>query len=61
MSDESNDTGTNFWMFVNAHEADYVTRDGKLVIDDPNVQAKLVTALNELATIYRKSCTPPDR
>ena len=60
MSDESNDTGTNFWMFVNAHEADYVTRDGKLVIDDQNVQAKLVTALNELATIYRKSCTPPD-
>ena len=60
MSDESNDTGTNFRMFVNAHEADYVTRDGKLVIDDPNVQAKLVTALNELATIYRKSCTPPD-
>jgi multiple sugar transport system substrate-binding protein len=60
MSDESNDTGTNFWMFVNAHEADYVTRDGKLVIDDPDVQAKLVTVLNELATIYRKSCTPPD-
>jgi multiple sugar transport system substrate-binding protein len=60
MSDESNDTGTNFWMFVNAHEADYVTRDGKLVIDDPDVQAKLVKVLDELATIYRNSCTPPD-
>jgi multiple sugar transport system substrate-binding protein len=60
MAEESNDTGTNFWMFVNAHEADYVTRDGKLVIDDPAVQAKLVTVLNELATIYRTGCTPPD-
>jgi multiple sugar transport system substrate-binding protein len=60
MAEASNDTGTNFWMFVNAHEADYVTRDGKLVIDDPDIQAKLVTVLNELATVYRKGCTPPD-
>jgi multiple sugar transport system substrate-binding protein len=60
MSDKSNDTETNFWMFVSANEADYVTRDGKLVIDDPNVQAKLVKALDQLATIYRKGCTPPD-
>jgi multiple sugar transport system substrate-binding protein len=60
LSDKSNDTGTNFWMFVHANGADYVTRDGKLVIDDPDVQAKLVKALDELATIYRKGCTPPD-
>jgi multiple sugar transport system substrate-binding protein len=54
------DTENNFWNFVSAEEADYVTPDGKLVIDDPVVRAKLVGVLDQFATIYASGCTPPD-
>jgi multiple sugar transport system substrate-binding protein len=54
------DTMNNFWNFVSAEEADYVTPDGKLVIDDPVVRAKLVGVLDRFATIYASGCTPPE-
>jgi multiple sugar transport system substrate-binding protein len=44
MSDEATDTWVQFRQFMTVYEADYVTRDGQLVIDDP----------------YRKGCSPPD-
>ena len=34
MSAEASDTSVQFQQFVQAYEADYVTRDGRLVIDD---------------------------
>ena len=37
MSSDAADTGTVFEQFRLAYEADYVTRDGRLVIDDPEV------------------------
>jgi multiple sugar transport system substrate-binding protein len=54
------DTDSNFLQFVAAYEADYVTRDGRLVIDEPAVQAGLVEALDGYTALYRKGCIPPD-
>ena len=38
MSVEAADTDYQFFQFVAAYEADYVTRDGRLVIDDPEIR-----------------------
>jgi multiple sugar transport system substrate-binding protein len=46
MSVAASDTANQFWQFVSAYEADYLTRDGRLVIDDPVVRASLVMALD---------------
>ena len=43
-----------------AYDADYVTRDGRLVIDDPEVRRRLIKAIDSYTAIYRKGCTPPD-
>jgi hypothetical protein len=37
-----------------------VTRDGKLVIDDPEIRQRLVKAINSYTAVYRKGCIPPD-
>ncbi|MGH6917311.1 MAG: ABC transporter substrate-binding protein, partial [Geminicoccaceae bacterium] len=60
MSVQSVDTGNGIWQFVDAYEADYVTRDGRLVIDDPEVRRRLIKAIDSYTAIYRKGCTPPD-
>ena len=60
MSATSVDTSNGFWQFVDAYEADYVTRDGRLVIDDPEVRRRLIKAVDSYTQIYRKGCTPPD-
>jgi multiple sugar transport system substrate-binding protein len=60
MSVDSNDTLNGFWQFVDAYEADYVSRDGLLLIDDPEVRRRLIKALDGYTAIYRKGCTPPD-
>ena len=49
-----------FVQFMIAYEADYVTHDGKLVIDDPEIRQRLVKAIDSYTAIYRKGCTPPD-
>ena len=49
-----------FFQFMAAYEADYVTRDGRLVIDDPEVRRRLIKAIDSYTAIYRKGCTPPD-
>ena len=45
---------------MGAYEADWVTRDGRLVIDDPEIRQRLVKALDSYTAIYRKGSTPPD-
>ena len=50
----------DFRQFVHAYEADYVTRDGRLVIDEPEVRAGLAKALDGYTALYRKGCAPPD-
>ena len=60
MSVEAADTTDQFFQFVYAYDADYVTRDGKLVIDDPEIRQRLVKAIDSYTAAYRKGCTPPD-
>jgi multiple sugar transport system substrate-binding protein len=59
MAAEPDDTVDQFFQFVRAYNADYVTRDGKLVIHDPQIRRQLVKAIDSYTTIYRKGCTPP--
>jgi multiple sugar transport system substrate-binding protein len=60
MSDEAGDTNNQFAQFAQAYEADWVTRDGKLVIDDPEIRRRLVKTIDSYTEIYHKGCTPPD-
>jgi multiple sugar transport system substrate-binding protein len=60
MSVEAADTIDQFLQFVRAYNADYVTRDGKFVIDDPDIRRKLIKAIDCYTAVYRKSCSPPD-
>ena len=60
MSADSVDTSNGIWQFIHAYEADYVTRDGRLIIDDPEVRRRLIKALDSYTQIYHKGCTPPD-
>jgi multiple sugar transport system substrate-binding protein len=53
------DTNIQFWQFVAAYEAEYVTRDGRLVIDEPTIRDRLIKVLDSYTAIYRKGCTPP--
>jgi hypothetical protein len=36
MSGEAADTQNQFFQFMTAYDADYVTPDGRLMIDDPD-------------------------
>jgi multiple sugar transport system substrate-binding protein len=58
MSAASNDTWFQFLQFVAAYDADYVTQDGKLLIDDLAIRESLIEAIEAYTTIYRKDCTP---
>ena len=60
MATEPDDTVDQFFQFVAAYNANYVTRDGKLVIDDPDIRRKLIKAIDSYTAVYRKSCSPPD-
>ena len=37
-----------------------MTREGRLVIDDPEVRRRLIKAIDSYTAIYRKGCTPPN-
>jgi multiple sugar transport system substrate-binding protein len=54
------DTQNGFFQFLAANEGQYVTRDGRLVIDDPAIRRKLIVAIDSYTSFYRKGCTPPD-
>ena len=60
MSARPNDTSNEFEQFIQAYEANYVTREGKLIIDDPEIRRRLIKAMDSYTAIYRKGCTPPD-
>jgi multiple sugar transport system substrate-binding protein len=60
MSVEAYDTTAQFFQFIHAYDADYVTRAGRLVIDDPEIRQRLIKALDAYAAVYREGCTPPD-
>jgi multiple sugar transport system substrate-binding protein len=56
----SSDTSDEFEQFMQPYEANYVTREGKLVIDDPEIRRRLIRAMDSYTAIYRKGCIPPD-
>jgi multiple sugar transport system substrate-binding protein len=60
MSVDASDTMVQVDQFLAAYEADYVSRDGELLIDDPQSRSGLIEAIASYAAIYRKGCTPPD-
>jgi multiple sugar transport system substrate-binding protein len=57
---KTDDTSVQFEQFIQAYDANYVTREGKLVIDDPEIRRRLIRAMDSYTAIYRKGCTPPD-
>jgi multiple sugar transport system substrate-binding protein len=60
MSIEANDTFVQFEQFMQAYQANYVTREGELIIDDPEIRRRLIKAMDSYTAIYLKGCTPPD-
>jgi ABC-type glycerol-3-phosphate transport system substrate-binding protein len=60
MSGVAFDTWAQFHQFMAADEADYVTADGRLVIDDSEIRRKLIEAMDSYTAFYRKGCTPPE-
>jgi multiple sugar transport system substrate-binding protein len=54
------DTLNGFLQFMAADKAQYVTRDGRLVIDDQEMRRKLISVVDRYTAVYRKGCTPPD-
>jgi multiple sugar transport system substrate-binding protein len=54
------DTQNGFFQFLAANGGEYVTREGRLVIDDPAIKRKLVAAIDSYTSFYREGCTPPD-
>ena len=59
MSGEATDTQEQLFQFMAAYDANYVTRDGRLVIDDPEIRRRLIKAIDAYTAVYRKGCTPP--
>jgi multiple sugar transport system substrate-binding protein len=59
MSGEAPDTQNQFFQFLSAHDAQYVTQDGRLSIDDPRVRRSLIEAIGAYTAVYRNGCTPP--
>jgi multiple sugar transport system substrate-binding protein len=61
LSAASVDTQNGIWQFIHAYEADYVTSDGKLVIDDPEIRRRLIKALDSYTALYRRVIRPISR
>jgi multiple sugar transport system substrate-binding protein len=54
------DTENTLEQFQLAYEAPWLDRDRRLQVDDPEVRAGMVKALEAYTLIWRKGCTPPD-
>ena len=46
--------------FQLAYEAPWLDRDRRLQVDDPEIRAGMIKALEAYTAIWRKGCTPPD-
>ena len=54
------DTADQLVQFQLAYEAPWIGPATGLQVDDPEVRAGLVEALNQYTALWRKGCTPPD-
>ena len=59
MSAASVDTENGIWQFIHAYEANYVTRDGRLVIDDPEVRRRLIKAIDSYTPSIARAAPRP--
>jgi multiple sugar transport system substrate-binding protein len=59
MSGQAGDPQYQFFQFLAAYDADYVTQDGRLAINDPKVRHGIIEAIEAYTAVYRKGCTPP--
>jgi multiple sugar transport system substrate-binding protein len=60
MAVRAGDTDLEFFQFVAVFDANYVSPEGRLIIDEPEIRQRLVRAIDSYTRIYRKGCTPPD-
>jgi multiple sugar transport system substrate-binding protein len=54
------DTENGLEQFQLAYEALWLDRDRRLQVDDPEIRAGMIKAMEEYTLIWRKGCTPPD-
>jgi multiple sugar transport system substrate-binding protein len=57
MSVDAAETWMFFRQFMIVYDADYVTRDGRFVIDGPEIRQRLIRAMESYTALYRKGCT----
>ncbi|MDF2760058.1 MAG: carbohydrate transporter substrate-binding protein, partial [Thermomicrobiales bacterium] len=60
MSVKSVDTRINYIAFQLAYGTPWASLDGRLQVDDPAVRAGMIKSLDDLTSIWRKGCTPPE-
>jgi multiple sugar transport system substrate-binding protein len=60
MSADNYDTWFQFFQFLTAYDANYVSPAGRLIVDTPEKKRKLLEVVANYTAIYRGGCTPPD-
>lgn len=60
MSADNYDTWFQLFQFLVAHDANHLTSEGRLVIDDPQKKGRIIEVIENYTAIYRRGCTPPD-
>jgi multiple sugar transport system substrate-binding protein len=60
MSAATEDTYDELFQFQLAYNAPWFDSTGSIQVEDPDVRAGLIRALNAYTLIWRKGCTPPD-
>ena len=55
------DAQDGFLQFLAADEGEYVTRDGRLVIDDPEIRRKLIEAIDRYTASTARAARRPTR
>jgi multiple sugar transport system substrate-binding protein len=54
------DTADQLVQFQLAYEAPWIGLDRRLQVDDPEIRAGMVEALDDYTAIWREGCTPPE-
>jgi multiple sugar transport system substrate-binding protein len=55
------DTQNGFFQFQTANKAEYVTRDGRLIIDDPEIRQRLIKVIDSYTSFTAKVAHRPTR
>ena len=61
MSGKASDTQYQFFQFLAAYDAHYVSPDGRLVIDDPEVRRRLIEAIDAYTGSIARAARHPAR